>query len=98
MPSIDELFADCDTMAEVYVTVAALTGGTEAVRELLSMTGDTKERLKEAAGELKRVGLADPAAVVAAASRHARRGPPTFSSRLLARQRRLLAEARRATR
>lgn len=90
MPTIDEhggIFAGCETLIELLVALRHLAGGA-GVEQFLQQEApkETRQSLRNAADELKRVGLRHLGATV---RRHARRAPvaaATFSDKCAARK------------
>jgi hypothetical protein len=76
------LFAPCETLAEVLVVVHRLLGP-DAVDQLLGDNRDisTREGLREAADTFKRVGLIKLASLVRKHARRAKPAPMTFKTR-----------------
>jgi hypothetical protein len=73
-------FAVCETMSECLVAVRAVLG-MEGVEQLLAQADLTRESLRNAAGELKLVGLNDLAALVRQHARKAKPAPMNFKKR-----------------
>jgi hypothetical protein len=73
-------FAACQTVTEVFVALNAIVG-LEAVEHLLVETRMSREELRRVAADVRRVGLADLAALMSRYARKAKPGRLTFRKR-----------------
>src|SRR6267142_1887576 len=73
-------FASCETLAEVLLIVHALDG-LPGVARALTETDSTREALREAANQFKRVGMTELADLVRLVAKKAKRAPPSWAQR-----------------
>lgn len=90
MPTNDErsgIFDGCETLVELLVALRHLLGGA-GVEQFLQQEApkETRQSLRNAADELKRVGLRHFGATVRRHARRAPLAPPTFAGRVAARK------------
>jgi hypothetical protein len=73
-------FVSCETLAEVLLVVHAMEG-LSGVARVLTETDSTRESLRDAANQFKRVGMTELADLVKLIAKKAKRAPPSWAQR-----------------